>query len=149
MKEANKDTEVRRCSSCKVKLALSMFEDGSSSHVYKTCISCRYKKKLKYYCDLICALPDRIASTKRVGSKKSKRNANKKSIDSSDTSPNPGSSIPLQKKEGIDPLQGPTSICACATPQSKWVPVPFDPSIKVVMASVVGNDFSPKSAQRQ
>ena len=138
MKEANKDTEVRRCSSCKVKLALSMFEDGSSSHVYKTCISCRYKKKLKYY-----------SSTKRVGSKKSKRNANKKSIDSSDTSPNPGSSIPLQKKESIDPLQSPTSICACATPQSKWVPVPFDPSIKVVMASVVGNDFSPKSAQRQ
>lgn len=36
MKRTEDEQEYRRCSSCKMRLALSMFDESSSSHSYKT-----------------------------------------------------------------------------------------------------------------
>lgn len=44
------DTKVRKCSSCKLVLPSHLFKNEQSTFFYKTCLPCRYKKRLKYYC---------------------------------------------------------------------------------------------------
>ena len=44
------DLRTRKCSSCKLVLPSLLFRNENTSFYYKTCLPCRYKKRLKYYC---------------------------------------------------------------------------------------------------
>ena len=44
------ESKVRKCSSCKLLLPSHLFKNEHSEYFYKTCLPCRYKKRLKYYC---------------------------------------------------------------------------------------------------
>ena len=45
-------SKVRKCSSCKLVLPSHLFKSDTSNYHYKTCLPCRYKKRLKYYSTL-------------------------------------------------------------------------------------------------
>ncbi|KAK8810310.1 hypothetical protein WA538_002885 [Blastocystis sp. DL] len=46
------DPRIRKCSSCKLILPSQLFKNENTSYYYKTCLPCRYKKRLKYYSTL-------------------------------------------------------------------------------------------------
>ena len=46
----DEDSKVRKCSSCKILLPSHLFKHENSLSYYRTCLPCRYKKRLKYYC---------------------------------------------------------------------------------------------------
>ncbi len=137
MKRTEDEQEYRRCSSCKMRLALSMFDESSSSHSYKTCLSCRNKKRQKYYGRINSVLPNSSAGLKRKGARRPKKLVHPPKSGEKQT-PSLSISVVASPKtvQTKPPAELPPSRLSAA-PVSKWIVVPSNPTTKVFLASVV------------
>ena len=113
----------RRCSSCKQLLPERLFDDGSSFHVYKTCLHCRRKKKVKYHKSLRS-----VWSTEPIPTKV------KEEAHVAKVSPEVPSCPEPRTTPSVASLQ---LIIRSVVPCAQWIPVTLPESSYTCKASVV------------
>lgn len=132
------DSKVRKCSSCKLALPSHLFKSEQSSFFYKTCLPCRYKKRLKYYCGASPSV-SRIATLSNVPL--SKREKSDKSIDQGEKKV---ISALISSNNPNLPNQPPQPFGNCISedllvliPQAKWLSCVSEQSDHMFIASAV------------
>lgn len=132
------DSKVRKCSSCKLALPSHLFKSEQPTFFYKTCLPCRYKKRLKYYCGLsiftsCVATLSNVPLSKREKSDKSSEQEERKVISASISSHNPSLSN-----------QPPQPFGNCISeellvliPQAKWLSCVCEQSDHIFIASAI------------
>lgn len=115
------DSRVRKCSSCKLVLPSHLFKSDTSNYYYKTCLPCRYKKRLKYYCSFYLNILTLATLSNVPLSKREKSNSvlpeiqQSQKMPASDSVPSNGFT-PLSENDLAFQMQ-----IASVIPQAKWV----------------------------
>lgn len=130
------ESKVRKCSSCKLLLPSHLFKNEHSAYFYKTCLPCRYKKRLKYYCNVLIdssqlATLSNVPLSKREKSEFSLAQSTMHNT-SSDVDTSSTNSF-VANEEDASILERPASVI----PQARWVNIEMEEEDHVFIASAI------------
>ena len=131
-------SKVRKCSSCKLVLPSHLFKSDTSNYHYKTCLPCRYKKRLKYYCIFFLVWLF-VATLSNVPlSKREKTTSLSSDLLHRNQSYNPKSTPPCEysSTSSVNDLTFKMQVIS-VIPQAKWVACENDATEHCFIASAV------------